>query len=175
MSVYRASLFVVAGLFTAAMTSAASAGCCGGWGVQAPIVQTPLVYGSTGCGGCGTPSAAIVYAQPVAPAPAPVIATNWGCGCRRTFVYAATPAIEVTPVQAAPIYIVNQGPDYTGPGIMVPYHTWAPAGGYVGPGAYPYFHGYGPRRAYFGPYRHFGVYHTRFYGRPVWRGYRWHG
>jgi hypothetical protein len=179
MSIYRVSLFVVAGLFTAAMTSAASAGCCG-WGVQAPVVQTPIVYGSTGCGGCGTPSAAIVYAQPVAPAPPPVILnTGWGtgCGCHHNFVYAATPAIEVTPVEATPIYVVNQGPDYSGPGVMVPYHTWAPAGRYLGPAAYPYFHGYGTRRIW-APRAHV-FFHTRFYGHPYWRGpargYRWHG
>lgn len=165
MSVHRAGLFVAAALFTAAMTSAASAGCCGwgSWGVQAPIAQPPIVYGAAGCGGCGAPSAAIVYAQPVVPAPSPVINTwGTGCGCHHTFVYAATPAIEVMPIQPAPIYVVNQGPDYTGPGITVPYHTWAPAGGYVGPGAYPYVRGFGPRRAYF--------FHTRFYGHPYFRG-----
>ncbi len=136
---HRPTFFALAVLFTAAMTSAASAGCCG-WGTQAPMVYAP-----TGCGGCGTPSAAIVYAQPVAPAPPPVVvaAPVWGtgCGCRAAVVYAA-PALEPTPIAPAPVYVVNQGPDYVGPGIMVPYHTWSPNAGYAEPGAYPYRHGY---------------------------------
>ena len=174
MSVYRATLFAFAALFTAAMTSAASAGCCG-WGVQAPVA-----YGPVGCGGCGAPSAAVVYAQPVAPAPPAVAVGAWGwgagCGCHRGFVYAATPSIEVMPVETAPIYVVNQGPDYTGPGVMTPYHTWAPAGGYVAPGAYPYMAGYGAGYGYYGPRRVYVaprprvVYHTRYYGHPYYHG-----
>ena len=185
MSVHRAMLFVVAGLFTAAMTSVASAGCCG-WGVQAPIA-----YGAGGCGGCGGPSAAAVYAQPVAP----VAVGSWGwgggwaggagwgrgwgagCGCHHAFVYPAAPAIEVTPIAAAPIYVVNQGPDYTGPGIAVPYHTWAPGGSYMGPGAYPYFAGYGggygdygPPPGFVGPGPHV-AYRARVYGRHYYRGH----
>jgi hypothetical protein len=165
MSLRRTTLFVLALLFTAGMTSVASAGCCG-WGVQAPVA-----YGLTGCGGCRTPTAAAVYAQPVAPTPPPFAVsawtwgtawgTTWGAGCcHRAFVYAATPAVELIPIAPAPIYVVNQGPDYTGPGIMVPYHTWTPAASYVVPGSYPpYIRGYG--------------YHYRWgyrYGwhRPVW-------
>ena len=64
MSVHRAILFAITALFTAGMTSIASAGCCD-WGASAPIAYAP-----TGCGGgCGTPTAAIIYAQPVAPRP----------------------------------------------------------------------------------------------------------
>src|ERR1700691_1679814 len=136
MSLHRATLFVLACLFTAGMTSVASAGCCG-WGVQAPVTYAPA-----GCGGCGTPTAAIVYAQPVAPEPPPmpVVASSWGtgCGCGGSVAYAAP-----TMIAPAPIYVVNQGPDYTGPGIMVPYRTWTPAAPYIGAGGYPYMHGYG--------------------------------
>jgi hypothetical protein len=168
MSTYRAAFFALIALSTAAMTSAASAGCCG-WGVQAPFAYAP-----SGCGGCGTPSAAIVYAQPVAPMPPPVVAGGWGagCGCHRTVFYAPAPAVEVMAVAPAPIYVVNQGPDYTGPGIIVPYHTWAPAAGYVAPGAYPYRAGYGyygPRPPYIAP-RPRVVYRTRYYGHPFYHG-----
>jgi hypothetical protein len=169
MSLRRTALCVLAFLSTAGMTSVASAGCCG-WGVQAPVA-----YASAGCGGCGTPTAAVVYAQPVAPTPPPVVVrgwdwtptwgaawgTNWGC-CHRTFVYAATPAVELMPVAPAPIYVVNQGPDYTGPGIVVPYHTWTPASSYVVPGSYPYlsrgYHRWGYRYGWRRPFlatRHF--------------------
>jgi hypothetical protein len=180
MSLHRAMLFALAFIFTAGMTSVASA-CCG-WGVQAPVAYAPA-----GCGGCATPSAAVVYAQPVAPA-----VTAWGagwgggCGCHRGLFYAATPAVEITPIAPAPIYVVNQGPDYTGPGIMVPYHTWS-APVRVTPGAYPYRPGYGYRygyryrywhrgyafhRPYFAPRFHV-VYHARFYGHPVYHGSVW--
>jgi hypothetical protein len=120
MSLHRVLLFAIAALFTAGMTSAASAGCC--------------------CGGCSTPAAAFVYAQPVAPViyylqpvPAPV------------------QVLEVTPVAPSPIYVVNQGPAYTGPGIMVPYRSWSPAPSYGPTSAYPYVPGYGaagPRVVY---------------------------
>jgi hypothetical protein len=67
MSFHRVILVALATLFTVGMTSFASAGCCG-WGYSAPVVyQSPLAYG--GCGGCGGPTAAAVFAQPVAPAP----------------------------------------------------------------------------------------------------------
>jgi hypothetical protein len=134
MSVHRAVLFVLAALSTVCMTSAASAG----------------------CGGCGTP----VYARPVivAPPPRPVFVHTWwhtcgcACSCRGFYGYAA--ALEPTPIAPAPIYVVNQGPEYSGPGIMVPYHTWTPA-----VRAYPY--GYGRFR-----YRHYGYgrFHYRYYG-----------
>jgi hypothetical protein len=167
MSLHRVTLFALAALFTAGISSAASA-CCGGWGAQAPVAYAPapVTYGYSGCGGCGAPTAAAVYAEPVAPAPAPV-AWSGGCscacgGCRGFFLSYATPAAEPMPIAPAPIYVVNQGPDYTGPGIMVPYHTWTPAQSYVTPGAYPYMSGYG---GYGYGYRHYGY---RGYG---YRGY----
>jgi hypothetical protein len=147
MSLHRATLFVLAALFTAGLSSAASA-CCGGWGVQAPVAYT-----SVGCGGCGAPTAAAVFAAPVAPAPPPVF---WGggcgcaCGCRGFLFSYATPAVEPMPIAPAPIYVVNQGPDYSGPGIMVPYHTWTPSQSYVTPGAYPYLRGWGSGYGYRG-------------------------
>lgn len=173
MSLHRLTLLAIAAAITVGMTSAASAGCC----------DRGLFTGyvATGCGGCGTPTAAIVYAQPVAPAPVPVavvpvsppmpVAVSTGCGCQQPVAYAA-PVVEPTPVAAAPIYVVNQGPDYTGPGIMVPYHTWSSVPVAAPPAAYPYIHGYGrgygvPRpRLAFSPrvyHRPLPVWHTRWY------------
>jgi hypothetical protein len=137
MSVHRAVLFVLAALSTVGMTSAASAG----------------------CGGCGTP----VYARPVivAPPPRPVFVHTWwrtcgcACSCRGLYGYGYAAAVEPTPIAPAPIYVVNQGPDYTGPGIMVPYHTWN----------YPYLAGY--RYGY-------GRFHYRHYGYGRF-GYRYYG
>jgi hypothetical protein len=184
MSLHRVALAVLATLFTAGISSAASANCCG-WEAAAPVAYAPVAYASTGCGHCGTPTAAIVYAQPVMPAPVPVV-TTWaaGCGCAcgcRGLIGYATPGVEPIAVAPAPIYIVNQGPDYTGPGIMTPYHTWTPSASYVVPGTYPYAYGhhrygyvhrhvYWRGGGYVGP-RHV-VYRGRAYGRPMMHRYR---
>lgn len=191
MSLHRASLFAITALFTAGMTSIASAGCCD-WGASAPFAYAP-----TGCGGgCGTPTAAIIYAQPVAPAPAPVIVSTWatgwgtGCGCQRAVAYAA-PVLAPTPIAPAPIYVVNQGPEYAGPGLMVPYRTYSPAAAYAASSAYPYVPGYGygygtpayyPHHVYGRPapriaYRERVFAHPRYYAQhyygpmPRWRPY----
>ena len=95
----------------------------------------------------------------------------------------AVPALEPTPIAPAPIYVVNQGPEYAGPGLMVPYRTWSPAAAYAPPSAYPYVPGYGygappyvhhlyrapaPRIAY---REHFYA-HPHYYGpMPRWRPY----
>jgi len=186
MSLNRIVLVGLATLFTAGISSAASAGCCG-WGAAAPVAYAPVSYASAGCGGCGTSTAAVVYAQPVAPAqvvyaepvapPAPVVYGGWGgCGhCGGGFVSYA-PAVEAIAVAPAPIYVVNQGPDYTGPGIMAPFHTWTPSASYVVPGSYPYLSRYGYHRYGYGRpayWRHYG-YGARFgvrYGYGVRRGY----
>ena len=98
MLLHRATLVVMATLFTAGMTSIASAGCCD-WGTSAPVV-----YASPGCGGCGAP---VTYAQPVAPAPityepiapAPIMVGGGcgGCGASSAAVVFAQP-VAPTPV-----------------------------------------------------------------------------
>ena len=156
MSLYRVVLVGLAAVFTVGMTSFASAG---GWG-----------WGS-GCGGCATPTAAIIYAQPVMPAP-PLVTYGFvgGCGCGHQSVVYAAPPIEPTPIAPAPIYVVNQGPAYEGPGITVPYHTWTPVSAYGPVTEYgdDDDYGYRPRpryrMGYYGHRHHFG------YG-PRWWGY----
>ncbi|MGA9319944.1 MAG: hypothetical protein WBW06_02670 [Xanthobacteraceae bacterium] len=95
-----------------------------------------------------------------------------GCGgCSSTFGY--------HPVAPAPLYVVNQGPEYSGPGLMVPFGTYSPATNVAAPGAYPYVagrgYGYGPRY----PRPHYGSRYTytgRYWGNPSryypnrWRG-----
>jgi hypothetical protein len=167
MSLNRVVLVSLAAVFTVGTTSFASAG---GWG-----------WGSGwGCGGCAAPSAAIVYAQPVLPPPPPVTYSfTSGCGCGHQSIVYAEPPIEPTPIAPAPIYVVNQGPEYEGPGITVPYHTWAPVSAYGPTIGYGYRHhfGYGHRwgfgfhtrpypwryRARFAYHEHF---HERFMGYP---------
>jgi hypothetical protein len=147
MSFYRATLVAMATLFalgltSLGLTSAAFAGCggCGGW---------------TGCGGgagwgtgCGSavPVATYeevpvtTYAQPIAPAPIQV----GGCGCGASGLFTAAPWVA-----PQPLYVVNQGPDYTGPGLMEPYRTYNPAPLYAPTSSYPYVSGY-HRHGYWG-------------------------
>jgi hypothetical protein len=188
MSFHRAIFVALATLFTIGMTSLASAGCCG-WGYSAPVA-----YGSYGgCGGCGGPTAAVVFAQPVEPAPLvisnPVTAFGgpccgysgcgycggwgggwasgcgncgggwgggWGNGCGGCGGYAA-PAL----------YVVNQGPYYTGPGLTVPYSTYSPDAAYEPATNYPYVPGYGA--AGYG-----AGYGAPGYGAPSYPGYYGH-
>jgi hypothetical protein len=171
MSLHRVVLAGLAAVFTVGMTSLASAGCCG-WGAPAPVAYAP-----SPCGTCGAPSAAVVYAQPVAPAPPPVV-VGWtmGCGCHSVVYATPAPVIEPTPIAPTPIYVVNQGPEYDGPGIMVPYRTWTPtpAPAYAG---YPYVRGYGYGAR---PWRYHAriAYRERFVGYPhrLWPTWRrhWH-
>jgi hypothetical protein len=145
------------------------------------------------CGGCG--GVAVTYVQPVAVQPvyvqpvvqavpvvaAPIAVDRWdtngwgGCGCcggcggcggcSATFGYHAA-------VVPSPFYVVNQGPEYSGPGLMLPYGTYSPGANLAAPGGYPYVagpgYGYGPRypRPYYG---------SRFaYQRHYWNPYRYY-
>jgi hypothetical protein len=160
MSLNRIVVVGLAAVFTVGMTSFASAGGWGwggGWGGG----------WSSGCGGCAAPTAAIVYAQPVAPLPPPVpVTVGWGggCGCGHQSVVYAAPPIEPTPIAPAPIYVVNQGPTYEGPGITVPYHTWTPVSGYGPTIGYHHHFGYGHHWGY--GYRPHLAYHRPFAGYP---------
>jgi hypothetical protein len=112
---HRAIIVAAAAVFTVVMTSLASA-CC-----------VPVAYGST-----NSPN-------PVPLAPAPIHVPDfrqswagWGsCGCC---------GCGTAP---SPLYVVDQGPDYTGPGLMEPFRTYTPAtvfpyvSGCCGPGGPP--------------------------------------
>src|SRR5208282_4288374 len=172
MSFHRAIIAALAALFVAGTASVALADCGGcGWAAP-PIAYQPVpLYTSGGCGGCGgsfavTYAPAAAYAPPAfAPAPAPIapapIAVDhwdtggcgWGgcrgigcgcgrCGCGGSALYAP-----------APIYVVNQGPEYTGPGVMIPYGTYSPEAGLAAPYDYPYISRPGYRHGY-GGYAH---------------------
>src|SRR6202043_878182 len=134
---------------------------CGGCGTAA---YAPIIYATpiepqpiaVGCGGCGAP--VTCCAPSVAAYAAPVPQWGGGCGgCGAPVGYGGygggygggysgcgncgTPAVYTT---AAPLYVVNQGPAFEGPGLMVPYHSYAPPAEYAPPPAYPpYAGGYG--------------------------------
>ena len=180
MTLHRVLLVAVAALFSAGMTSVASANCCG-WGYSAPIAYA--AQADFGCGGCGAPTAAVVYAQPVAPAPIAVssccgvsrglftsygwygwsgwgsgwgVGRGWGCG--NCGCYACGQVAYAAPA----LYIVNQGPAYTGPGLMT-YPTYSPETAYVPATDYPYTPGYCYRSGYGYGSRAF---YPRYYARP---------
>jgi hypothetical protein len=195
MSLYRVILVALATLFTIGMTSFASADCCG-WGYSAPVVS-PLVYGN-GCGGCGAPTAAAVYAAPVAPvmsAPFGGPCCGWngcgdcgggswgggswggwggygdGCGnCGWGGYGTGCGGCGRAVVYSLPI--VNRGPAYTGPGITMPYSTYSPDTAYAPAADYPYVPGYGSayNAGYGGGYG--GGYG---YARPHYRHYAYRG
>jgi len=216
MSFKRSILVAIATLITMGMTQVASAqtGCggCGGVAYAPVIYATPIAPQpiAVGCGNCGAPvtccapSVAASYAAPVAQwaggcggCGAPVGYGGYGGGYGGGYSGCGNcggPAVYTTP---APLYVVNQGPAFEGPGLMVPYHSYAPpveyapppvsppyAGGYAGGygGGYGggYAHRYYPHVAYGGGQ---GYYHPHMmaphygYGarpymmhRPYWRG-----
>jgi hypothetical protein len=84
---------------------------------------------------------------------------------------------------AQSLYVANQGPTYTGPGLTVPYATYSPESAYAPASDYPYVPGYGygqpPYPNYYARpyYRQRYAYHSpaymhpRYYG-PAQRAYR---
>jgi hypothetical protein len=175
MSFARVVLVACGALLATFFSSAAFAGCCGGCGgcggsyivgyTYAPMMPAPppVVYAPA-------PPPVVYAPPPIAIAPAPIAVDHWdtggwgggwgngwgnnswggcGCCCNRGFFTSGGFGAP------GPLYIVNQGPQYSGPGIMVPSLGYAPGEGVAMPGAYPYIGRYRPR-AYYGyhPYRH---------------------
>ncbi len=176
MSFHRTVLVAFTTLFAAGMTSVAFAGCGGCGGSLAVIYAPPIEYAPAVAYALPPVAYAppvaypppvgyappVAYGPPIAPAPIAVDhwdTGGWGCGCRRSVVYA--PPVAPAP---APIYVVNQGPDYTGPGIMVPYGTYSPEAGLAAPYDYPYISGPGHRYGYGTPYRTHRGYGHSYYG-----------
>jgi hypothetical protein len=180
MSFHRTVLVACAAVFATVFSSVAFAQCggCGGVAVTyvqpivvqpvvevQPVVVQPIVqaapiavdcwdtngWGGGGCGRCGGCGGC----------------GGCGCcgGCSSTFGYHAA-------VGPSPLYVVNQGPEYSGPGLTVPYGSYSPATNLAAPAQYPYVagprFGYGPRypRPYYG---------SRFaYQRHYWNPYRYY-
>lgn len=174
---HRVVLVALATIFTAGISSAALA-CCE-WGGPAPIGYGGYGYGGYGGYGCGGCAPVATYAAPVVPPLVTPVGWGGGCGGCGGGLY-ATPALEPTPIAPAPIYVVNQGPDYTGPNIMVPYRVYGPDAGAAPPAAYSYVAGdaypanYAPNPYYAGagpaiPYRERAYYHRSYprYAGPV--------
>ncbi len=168
MSFFRVALEACSTLLAMIFSSAAFAGCCGGCGGCGGGGYVVMTY-APAPGQYAAPMPMPIPA-PVAPlpiAPAPIGVGHWdtggwggwgnwggggtwgGCGCNRglfTSGFFGSPAV-------APIYIVNQGPQYSGPGIMIPSQSYSPGEGVAAPGAYPYI-GRHPYRPYYPRYTH---------------------
>jgi hypothetical protein len=188
MSFHRTVLVAFIALIATAFAPAAFAQCGGCGGPVAvtyvqPVPQVvyvpapqPVVYAQPTCGGCGCGGCANFAAVPVAPAP--IAVDHWdtggyvgcgGCGCNScgsTFGY--------QPVVPSSLYVVNQGPEYSGPGIMRPYGTYSPDTGLANAAEYPNVsgpgYGYGPHRAYHGPHYAYRPHYWHRYGYHGWRG-----
>jgi hypothetical protein len=134
---------------------------CGGCGA---VAYAPVIYATpiepqpiaVGCGGCGAPvtccaPSVAAYAAPVGYGDygggygggynggygggyAGGYGGGYGGGCGNCGV----PAVYTTP---APLYVVNQGPAFEGPGVMVPFHSYAPPAEYAPPPGYPPYAG----------------------------------
>jgi hypothetical protein len=201
MSFHRTVLVACTAVFATTLSSMAFAQ-CGGCGVPMtfaqpvqvqpvievqPVVVQPVVETQP------------VFVQPVIPAvpvaPAPIAVDHWdtngfacggggcggcgggcggcgggcgGCGgCSSTFGYHTA---------IAPMYVVNQGPEYSGPGLTVPFGTYSPATNLAAPTQYPYVSGpgysYGPRAYYRSRYAYHRPYGNpyRYYPHHYWRG-----
>jgi hypothetical protein len=211
MSFKRSILVAIATLITVGMTQVALAQTgCGGCGtaVYAPVIYaTPIAPApiAVGCGNCGVP--VTCCAPSVAAYAAPVPEWGGGCGgCGTPVGYGGygggygggysgcggcgVPAVYTTP---APLYVVNQGPAFEGPGLVVPYHSYAPPVEYAPPPAYPpygggyaggyaggygggYAHRYYPHVAYGGGYYHPHMMAPHYYGgRPMMHRSYWRG
>ena len=103
---------------SAAAAAARRLTCCA---PSVAVYAAPVAQWSGGCGGCGAPVGYGGYGG-----------GDSGCGnCGVTAVY-TTPA---------PLYVVNQGPDFEGPGVFVPYHSYAPPAEYAPAPDYPPYAG----------------------------------
>ena len=134
--------------------------------------------------------------EPMPVAPAPIAVDHWdtggwggwsgcgrcgGCGaCGGSIAYAPQ-------IAQSPLYVVNQGPEYSGPGFMSPYRTYSPYRDVAAPANYPYIGAWRPRYAhpYTAPswrpryvhpyYRARYAYHPHYYGpAPYWPRHNWY-
>jgi hypothetical protein len=158
------ALFISPSLMGAALAGCNGCGPPPGPALAAPPIPGPG-FGPGPCGGpCAAPRAlpALSPMEPVAIAAAPVAVDHWdtngfgdcrgpgdyfgacggfaGCGpgpcgapppcvaCRAPRAYRSGPGV----------YIVNQGPEYTGPNFMVTFKTYTPTTGLAAPSQFPY-------------------------------------
>lgn len=196
--VFHRAILVASAIFLAPGMSAAALAGCGGCGFEAgPAAYAQPFYPEPAPVYAEPLAIPAPVPPPVAVAPAPLAVDHWdtggcgtlggclggfggcgggfggcgsgllgfnGCNCGRSIGY-----------YPSPLYVVNQGPEYTGPGLMLPYGTYAPAAAYAPGINYPYV---GPRYGYRGPglYRYGAYRGARFaYGAHAYVHPRYYG
>lgn len=95
-------------------------GDCGGW---------------SGCGNCGGGFPAAVGCG--------TCGGGWGGALGRCGNCGGCGGCGPVAYAAPQLYVVNQGPVYSGPGLTVPYQTYSPETAYAPAADYPYVPGYG--------------------------------
>ena len=168
MSLQRVLALAFVLLVSPSLTAAAFAGCNGCGPPPGPALAVPgLGFGPGPCGGpCVAPYVrplpALSPMEPVAVSAAPVAVdhrdTNGFGDCRGPSDYfgacggfagcgpgpcgAPLPCVACRPraaYRSGPgLYIVNQGPEYTGPNFFIPFKTYSPTTGLAAPSQFPY-------------------------------------
>ncbi len=184
---HRAILVASTTLFAVGLSSAALAG-CGGCGFEAPAASAPPVYAQ--------PAPVYAIPAPLPPpavvAPAPIAVDHWdtggcgtlggcgggcgfgGCGFNSFLGFNSCNCARAVGYAPSPLYVVNQGPEYTGPGLMVPFQSYSPGAAFAPAINYPYIGsrygyrgpGYFPHAVYRGPRYAYGAHvyvHPRYY------------
>ena len=101
---------------------------------------------------------------------------GWGGGWRQLRLGRRSGALQRLR-GVSPLYVVNQGPIYSGPGLMQPYATYSPDTAYAPAANYPYVPGYGYGPAPVPPpyYSHL-YYHPHYaYRAPMYAHPRYYG
>jgi len=155
MSFKRITFVAFATFFSVASASLALA-CCEardslGYPAFVPVGPVGPV-GFANCFGCVAPA---LNGTAIAPAPIAVSGVVspfggpccgwygccfWGAGWNGWSAWSGGVAVPFGPPSA--LYVVNQGPTYSGPGIVVPYKTCSPDTAYAPAADYPYIPGY---------------------------------
>jgi hypothetical protein len=142
--------------------------------LPAPVAPAPIAVDHWDTGGCGTLSGC-------GPFGAPAYGGGGGCGFGRCgngcglggcggyrgVGFAGCNCGGSVAYVPSPLYVANQGPEYSGPGLMVPYQTYSPGAALAPAINYPYI---APRYRVRYAYRPHVYVHPRYYRAvPRWR------
>jgi hypothetical protein len=160
------ALLVCPSLMAAAFAGCDGCGPSPGVALAARPVSGP-VFAAVPCGmPCVVPHRRALPAlspmEPVAVAPDPIAVDHWDtngfgacrypgdyfgacggfAGCGRGPCVGPAPCVACRPPMARragpSLYIVNQGPEYSGPGFFIPFKTYSPTTGLAAPRQFPY-------------------------------------
>lgn len=197
MSFHRAILVASTTLFAIGLSSAAFSGCGGcGFGPQAAyapavyaqpvpadaipaplpppeaVAPAPIAVDHWDTGGCGALGDCGVGCGAFGRPACGDGCRFGGCGGFHTFLgFNSCDCGRAVGYAPSPLYVVNQGPEYSGAGMMVPYQAYSPGAAFAPAINYPYVGpGYGYREPGYLPHRVYRdpryAYRTRVYVHP---------